>query len=186
MANQFVNPVAEVLFEAESPYTELLLGCGNDRRKLLALKDETHEWKNLITLDSDISCNPDVQWDLNNLPLPFHDESFNEVHIYECLEHFGKQGDFVSFFAFFTEIHRILRKDGTIYGSVPCWDSPWAWGDPGHTRVITDGTLSFLSQKLYGEKDKPTTDYRHIYKVDFIPEWKEEKGERMYFALRKA
>ena len=185
MANQFVTAPAEVLFEADAPYSELLIGCGIERRKLLAPKDEPHEWKNLVTLDNDVHCNPDVLWDLNNLPLPFQSESFDEIHAYEVLEHVGKQGDYRVFFEQFTEFHRILRKDGRFFGSVPCFDSPWAWGDPGHTRVITAGTLSFLSQKIYGIEGKPTTDYRNIYKVDFFPEWMEERDERMFFTLRK-
>jgi len=85
----------------------------------------------------------------------------------------------------FTELHRILRKDGQVFASVPAWDSEWAWGDPGHTRVITPGTLLFLEQKNYGQKKNPMTDYRHLYKVDFEVEGAMEKEERMYFVLRK-
>jgi hypothetical protein len=48
------------------------------------------------------------------------------------------------------------------------WDSPWAWGDPGHTRVITRGSLIFLDQREYIQVgETPITDYRPFYKADF-------------------
>ena len=186
MGNQFANPSAEVQFTAKDVYTELLIGCGNDRRKLLCPKDDDgKEWKNLITLDMDVHCNPDVLWDLNHMPLPFQAETFDEIHAYEVLEHIGQQGDYRKFFEQFTEFHRLLKPNGMFFASVPCWDSEWAWGDPGHTRVITPGSLSFLEQKNYGKENNPMTDYRSIYKVDFSVEGGMEKNERMYFILRK-
>lgn len=184
MGNAFANPQAEVTHVPSTPYCELLLGCGRDRRKLIKPKDDKG-WKGLITLDIDPSVNPDYVWDLNNLPLPFQDEEFNEIHAYEVLEHVGQQGDYKTFFAQFTEFHRILKPGGMFYGSVPCWDSEWAWGDPGHTRVITKGTLLFLDQDNYGRENNPMTDYRDIYKVSFAFHGIEEKSERMYFILRK-
>lgn len=185
MPNSFANPQAEVIHEHEDVYTELLLGCGKDHRKMLSKKDDEKGWQNLITLDIDPSCNPDYVYDLNNLPLPFMAEEFDEIHAYEVLEHVGKQGDYKTFFDQFTEFHRILKKDGMFFGSVPCWDSEWAWGDPGHTRVITPGTLAFLDQDNYGQDKNPMTDYRWVYKVSFEVFGAMEKDQRMYFILRK-
>ena len=71
-----------------------------------------------------------------------------------------------------------------FYASVPCWDSPWAWGDPGHTRIITQGSLIFLDQDNYGRPDNPMTDYRGVYKANFEVEAVQEKNERFYFVLR--
>lgn len=185
MANQFAHAVPDVLFEAENRYTELLIGSGHDHRKILAPADGDRSWKNLITLDIDESVNPDYVWDLHNLPLPFPDESFDEIHAYEVLEHVGQQGDYKTFFAQFTELHRLLKPGGRFFASVPCWDSEWAWGDPGHTRVITPGSLSFLTQSNYDKENNPMSDYRSIYKVDFELEGGQEKNSRMYFVLKK-
>lgn len=184
MANVLLNTPGEVVFEP-APYKELLLGCGRDRRKLLKPKDTDGSWCDLTTLDVNPKVDPDVLWDLNMLPLPFDAETFNEIHCYECLEHFGKQGDYVSFFAFFNEIYRILKTGGTFYASVPSWDSEWAWGDPGHVRVITPGSLLFLEQVNYGRENNPMTDYRDVYQGDFQVEGVQFQAERMYWVMHK-
>jgi len=149
-------------------YRELLIGCGNRRVKIL-FEEDKKEWANLTTLDFDPDCNPDVLWDLDNLPYPFKDNYFDEIHAYEVLEHCGKQGDWVYFFNQFSEFWRILKPGGNFYATVPNWNEIWCFGDPGHTRVINDGTLIFLSQEQYKIQVGVTamTDYRNFYKADF-------------------
>lgn len=165
--------------------TELLIGCGNDHRKQLALPDKD-EWVDLVTLDIDPNCGAMVQWDLNHLPLPFEDETFEEIHAYEVLEHVGQQGDWKAWFDQFMEFSRILKPGGHFFATVPAWDSIWSWGDPGHTRVISEATIHFLDQDSYKDiGSNPLTDYRHYYKADFAIEHAQEKGERFCFVLRK-
>lgn len=154
---------------------ELLIGCGKarDRRYMVRwdgkeLSPCEPEWIELKTLDANPSCNPDVVWDLHNIPLPFEDNTFDEIHAYEILEHTGAQGDHRFFFKQFEEFHRILKPNGCLYATTPSWQSRWAWGDPSHTRVINDGTLTFLSQEEYQNVGKTTmSDYRDIYHADF-------------------
>jgi len=153
--------------KTKDQYRELLIGCGTRREKIIQLKDRT-EWHNLTTLDIMESHNPDVVWDLNNLPLPFKDNYFDEIHAYEVLEHCGQQGDYKFFFNQFSDFWRILKPKGVICITVPAKASMWVWGDPGHTRVIAEETVAFLSQKIYDQVgDSPITDYREIYKADF-------------------
>jgi SAM-dependent methyltransferase len=182
MSNQINVAMGEVNFFPEG-YRELLIGCGADRRKLLAQEGDSG-WHNLTTLDFNETVNPDVVWDLNELPLPFQDEEFDEIHAYEVLEHIGRQGDFITFFRQFEEFHRILKPGGHFFASVPCWDSIHAWGDPGHTRIINAGTLAFLERKNYGTEGSPMTDYRSVYKADFEVVGGQEKSERFFFVLK--
>lgn len=164
--------------------SELLLGCGRDRRKLMDL-NKNAEWKALTTLDLSPDVGADVVHDLNDLPYPFDSESFDEIHAYEVLEHCGIQGDWRFFFDQFTEFHRILKPSGLFYATVPSWNSCGAWGDPGHTRVINEMSINFLQQSSYDEKGRPTTDYRSAYKVDWQPEIAMHQHDRFIFALRK-
>jgi hypothetical protein len=72
---------------------ELLIGCGQDRRKILGSEDGNGQWSTLVTLDINPDNEPDVLWDLTKLPLPFGDGEFAEIHAYEILEHAGARGD---------------------------------------------------------------------------------------------
>lgn len=165
--------------------TELLIGCGNQKKKLLALPDK-EEWVDCITLDIDPDTEPNVQWDLNHLPLPFENETFEEIHAYEILEHIGQQGDWKTFFAQFSEFYRILKPGGHFMATTPSWDGMWAWSDPGHSRIISEGTIHFLDQDNYKQIGKtPMTDYRHVYTADFSIEFAQDKEERFCFLLRK-
>ncbi len=150
-------------------YRELLIGCGNSRDKRISFEGVPKEFQNVTTLDIRPQAEPDVVWDLNVLPYPFEDNTFDEIHAYECLEHCGKQGDAEFFFAQFYEFWRILKPNGYMCGTVPMWDSMWAWGDPSHTRIITGGSLSYLDQEHYEQQygKTSTSDFRHIWKGNF-------------------
>lgn len=163
------------------PYKELLLGCGKDHRKLMTINDRP-KWKDLTTLDFNESVKPDVVHDLCVLPYPFKDDEFDEIHAYEVLEHTGAQGDFRFFFSQWEEFHRILKPGGLFYATVPSWDKVGAFGDPGHTRVINEMSLSFLSQKNYGQEG-PMTDYRWCYKADFSVQVAQHQNGRFLFVL---
>lgn len=147
---------------------QLLLGCGNRRDKLL-YSAGAEEWVDLVTVDVSAAARPDVLWDISDVPLPFANDSVSEIHAYNVLEHVGKQGDYKFFFNQFSDFWRILRNGGMVYAQVPDYRDMWALGDPGHTRIINDGTIAFLSQKMYagGVGQTAMTDYREIYHADF-------------------
>jgi SAM-dependent methyltransferase len=163
---------------------ELLIGCGNSRRKKLTLTE--FEWNDLTTIDHDPNCGADVVHDLEQTPWPFDDNTFDECHAYEVLEHLGRQGDFRSFFDHFHEIWRILKPDGILFATCPSWQSKWAWGDPSHTRIISTASLTFLNREQYQAQIGKTamTDFRWIWKGDFEPVHLDDDGERFTFVLR--
>jgi len=150
---------------------ELLIGCGQRLNKLMAWNGR-REWAGRVTLDINPDHKPDVVHDLTVFPLPFEDDTFEEIHAYEVLEHTGQQGDWRFFFAQFSELYRILKPGGVIIGTSPAPRSLWAWGDPGHTRIMSPEAFVFLDQSQYTAQvgKTPMTDYRFVYEADFTPQ----------------
>lgn len=169
---------------------ELLLGSGQRHDRLIRPPGRPEGWTQLHTLDINPDHKPDTEWDLERLPWPFPDNTFDEVHAYEILEHIGRQGDYRSYFAHFEEIWRILKPGGWLCGTSPSHKSPWLWGDPGHTRTISRETFIFLSQREYEKQvdngRTPMTDYRFCYRGDFEwnDSWLNDEGQKFIFVAR--
>lgn len=164
---------------------ELLLGAGSRRIKTIYNEHMAREFVGLTTLDVVETHKPDVLHDLTVLPLPFDDNTFDEIHAYEVLEHCGAQGDWKLFFAQFNEFHRIMKPDGWFCGSTPMWDNEWAWSDPGHTRIIGPKTLAFLDQDFYKYVGKDArSDYRSVYRGNFVTVAQQEKDFQFFFIMQ--
>ena len=149
---------------------ELLIGCGSNHTKRLTI-DGTSEFDNLVTLDYNADHKPDIVWDLMDpdvLPASMDNNSFDEIHAYEVLEHLGSQGDYKLFFKQFSVFWRVLKPNGHMFITFPSRNSVWALGDPSHTRIIQPEHFFFLCQPSYEQVGKtPMSDFRSIYKADF-------------------
>lgn len=164
--------------------TELLIGCGNRREKVLNTPNG-EAFTDLTTLDIDPACRADLTWDLNVIPMPFTDNAFDEIHASEVLEHTGQQGDWRFFFAQFAEFWRILKPGGFLCASCPSLSSPWLWGDPGHTRVIAPQSLIFLQQPQYEQVGRTAmTDYRDVWRADYDVVFQHDDGQSFRFCLQ--
>lgn len=165
----------------------LLLGCGHSRVKKVYL-DENPEWvKPLVTMDMGADCSPDHVWDLENRPLPFEDNTFDEMGAFDVLEHIGRQGDWRGFFDEFAEYHRIMKPGGLFYIIVPLGEDRFA--DPGHTRFFSATWFAFLSQKEIERnlaEGRPITDYRWYWKKDFDILFVDQSSHHLSVVLRKA
>lgn len=164
---------------------ELLLGAGSKKDKRIVYPGRPGDWEKLVTVDIEPNHGVDVVHDLNVTPWPFEADTFDEVHGYEVLEHLGQQGDVKSFFATFYEIWRVLKPDGILCATVPDWKSMWAFGDPGHTRLINAGSLVFLDQEEYHKQVgvTPMSDYRSWWLGDFVRVGQQVRGENFVFCL---
>ena len=147
----------------------LLLGCGNNRQKKIWMGEENKNWSgDLVTVDMNPDCKPDLIWDLDKHPLPFPDETFDEIGMYDVLEHLGRQGDWRGFFDEFADYWRLLKPGGVFGIIVPI--NADSLSDPGHTRFFSKTQFGFLNQNFYRdnlEKGTQVTDYRWFWKKSF-------------------
>ncbi len=104
---------------------KLNLGCGTDIRK---------GWVNL-----DVAPLPgvDVVHDLNDLPLPFADETFEEILCQDVLEH-------LEYIPVLRELHRILKPGGRLHIRVPHFTSRLSYVDPTHKKLFSFQTFEFF------------------------------------------
>ncbi len=161
--------------------TALLIGCGHDRRRRIRSTSdpESYEDFDLTTLDMNPNCGADVLWNMEERPLPFADESFDEIGAFDVLEHWGKLGDWHGWFDEMAEYHRLLKPGGEFAAIVPAGE--YTFADPGHTRVFHPNHFGFLTREFYKRNrtgHTAATDYTwyikrwweilHLQKTDVI------------------
>ena len=120
--------------------------------------------------------------------LPFESGQFDEIHAYEVLEHFGQQGDYNGFFDEFAEYRRVLKPGGYMCISVPMWDSPWAHGDPGHTRVLPAQAFTFLTKDAHDrqKRGEAASDYSaNLGDNDWEIQGFQETEHQLFAVLKK-
>lgn len=83
---------------------------------------------------------PDVVHDLNVLPWPFAESSFDEVHAYDVIEHLA---DVIKTLE---EIHRVTRSGGTLTVHVPHYSSDGAFTDPTHRQYFSVRTFDYVTE----------------------------------------
>ena len=95
----------------------------------------------------DLAGDADIVWDLFNFPWPIKTSSVQEAYCSHFVEHIPHDlgGDKDGFFMFFEEVHRILKKNGTIEIVHPFSRSDRAFWDPTHQRYLNDVTWSYLN-----------------------------------------
>ena len=166
----------------------LLLGCGKVWKRRIFDRSATNSFDGdeLTTVDMDPSTNADIIMDLNCHPLPFADDTFDEIHAYDVLEHLGRQGDWKGYFDEFTEYHRILKPGGLFYIIVPIGMD--ALADPGHSRFFHINHFVFLSQE-FNQQDQGdaggVTDYSWYWKKNFAIDFQNQSEHHLAVILRK-
>ena len=80
----------------------------------------------------------DVVHNLNKIPYPFADNTFDEVCAFDVLEHLD------DYIAAIREIHRILKPGGKLRIVVPHWNSNGVFFDPTHKHGFAYTTFEYF------------------------------------------
>ena len=106
----------------------LNLGCGNDLRD------------GYINVDAYADVNPDTVWDLEQTPLPFDDNSVDEIVANHILEHIH------NFIPLMHDLHRLCKPDATIRIRTPFYAAWGQFNDPTHVRFFTPFTFNYFNE----------------------------------------
>lgn len=131
--------------------TVLNLGAGNSPREG-AINHDIRKHRSEI----------DIAWDLNDLPWPWDDESFDLIIAKAVLEHLR-----INLIESVNECWRILKPDGRMYLKLPYWKHDNTYLDPTHYwRFALETPYVF----------DPATDYGRKYAFYTDRKWKIIKG----------
>ena len=119
--------------------TKLNIGCGTDIKK------------GYFNVDYKYFKGVDLVYNLNKLPYPFKDDSFEVVLMRNILEHLDNPMEIMR------EIHRISKPGAKIFIKGPHFSSDNVWGDLEHKRGFSiqtftnkniSGLFKVVSQKI--------------------------------------
>jgi len=102
------------------------LGCGVNKRA------------GAFGVDANASVNPDLVHDLNCIPYPLEESTFDEVYLDNVLEHLA---DVVGTMR---EVHRVARKGALVRIDVPYFRSRYAAIDPTHIHAFTVESFGYF------------------------------------------
>lgn len=111
------------------------LGCGNDKYKSNNAEDV------VIGLDKENFPEVDVVHDLEEMPLLFKDNEFDEIITSHVLEHISNLEPLLR------EMHRITKNKGLIKISVPFFTSDAAFSMIDHRRFFTYTTFDKYTEE---------------------------------------
>lgn len=85
--------------------------------------------------------------DLNQIPWPWKDGTFDHVRAVDIVEHLGK----LTKLEIIGEIARVTRPGGTVLIRVPCENHPWAWSSLQHAHAFQYNSFepSFDSEAVF-------------------------------------
>ena len=145
----------QILKKTQPGENILDFGCGVGRfiRALRNRRPDLHAYGcdisvSAISLASRVNDNVNYVVNKAEEKLPYKNEFFAKIFIFDVLEHVADVGDILK------ELSRVLKKDGTLFLQVPCekdWLSLWFWLDKmGLKKEITKrfaGHVNFFSRK---------------------------------------
>lgn len=151
-------------------FVVLHLGCGRKQRLAdlppITCRDEAgteiRPPIRLINLDGmpHVGAHLTATLGMDAIPLPAN--CVNLVIATHVLEHIGVQGELGEWFTFWGDVYRVMKPGACLSFLSPYFTSIWCWGDPTHTRAMSEVVFIYLNQDSYRIPAEQTAipDYR--------------------------
>ena len=91
----------------------------------------------------------DIVWNLDDLPWPIEDSTFDRVFLSHVIEHLEKPA------AILDEVHRVARPGAEVKIITPHFSSISSWKDPTHLHHFALETFDFFVEPEYGTGAPP-------------------------------
>jgi len=111
--------------------------------KLLDVGCGHNKIEGALGMDNNPLCNPDVLHDLENIPYPFPDNEFDQIHCGQVLEHT------TNIIPVMRELHRIGKPGATVIISVPHFSGKTAFMDPSHKSFFAWFTFKYFTRDYF-------------------------------------
>lgn len=138
--------------------TLLHLGCGNRPIAGATNHDRTAHAPHV-----------DIAHDLDALPWPFEDASYDQITAHDVMEHLR-----IDVQGWLDECWRILKPGGALVLRLPAWNNPVSWRDPTHRRVYHEETFNYWDARMALYRD-----YGSFYFAESNRWWEIERVERV-------
>lgn len=126
------------------------LGCGT-KKAIYSTGVDVRDFSYLYPKGEFYQC------DIDSEPLPFEDNTFDEVKAFHILEHCH------NLVSVMEEIWRVSKPNAIVRIEVPSERSVWAWGDPTHCHCFNLNTFYFFVKGYFSNGSE--YDFKCNYRV---------------------
>jgi SAM-dependent methyltransferase len=93
-----------------------------------------------VGIDLSANTDADVVHDLDELPWPLEDASFDQILLQDVVEHLD------DLYGVFAELHRVARPGGRVHLRTPHFSSVLAYSDPTHVHFLSTAAIRGLAE----------------------------------------
>ena len=144
--------------------------CFDEKTKVLHLGCGNSKIQNTVSVDINSKANPDIVWDLNNVPWPIEDNKFDRTIALNVIEHLNDTLKLLK------EIYRVSKNNAIINILVPHFSSGAAFVDPTHKSYFSYRTFDYFIkgkdlENEYGFYDEMRFELKKYY-IQISPFWR--------------
>jgi SAM-dependent methyltransferase len=96
-----------------------------------------------VGIDQSAETDADLVHDLNLMPWPLEDSSFDEILLQDVIEHLRDP------YAVFAELHRVARPGARVQLRTPHFSSALAYSDPTHVNLFSAAAIRALGEPRF-------------------------------------